>query len=93
VAAGLDELILLLKRAFGVTMLVVTHAMESALRIADRLAMLHQGTLIALGPKTQFVAHHHPRVRQFLDREPDVVSKSSAEGFAASFLRWIDHEH
>jgi phospholipid/cholesterol/gamma-HCH transport system ATP-binding protein len=93
VAAGLDELILLLKHAFGVTMLVVTHAMESALRIADRLAMLHQGTLIAVGPKEQFVAHDHPRVRQFLNREPDVLSKGPTEGFAASFLSWIDHEH
>ena len=39
IAAGLDELILFLQRAFGMTMLVVTHSLESAFRISDRLAM------------------------------------------------------
>jgi ABC-type transporter Mla maintaining outer membrane lipid asymmetry ATPase subunit MlaF len=35
-----------LKRAFGMTVLVVTHEMASAFRIADRMAMLYQGSLI-----------------------------------------------
>ena len=43
VSAGLDELILFLKRSFGVTILVVTHELESAFHIADRIAMLYQG--------------------------------------------------
>jgi phospholipid/cholesterol/gamma-HCH transport system ATP-binding protein len=43
VAAGLDELILFLKRAFGMTMLVVTHAMESALHIGDRIRAAARG--------------------------------------------------
>src|SRR6476619_6711540 len=38
IAAGLDELILFLKRGFGMTVLVVTHALDSAFRIADRVA-------------------------------------------------------
>ena len=42
VAAGLDELILFLKRAFNMTILVVTHELASAFRIADRVAMLYQ---------------------------------------------------
>jgi len=90
VAAGIDELILFLKRAFGMTVLVVTHAMESAVRIADRLAMLHEGGLIAVGDREHFFAADHPRLRQFLDRQPERVSGDTAEGFAASFLRWID---
>ena len=90
VAAGIDELILFLKRAFGMTILVVTHAMESAVRIADRLAMLHEGGLIAVGDREHFFATDHPRLRQFLDRQPEQVFGDTAEGFAASFLRWID---
>jgi phospholipid/cholesterol/gamma-HCH transport system ATP-binding protein len=93
VAAGIDELILFLKRAFGMTVLVVTHAMESAARIADRLAMLHEGGLIAVGDRDHFFGNDHPRLRQFLDRQPERVSGDTAEGFAASFLQWIDHEH
>jgi phospholipid/cholesterol/gamma-HCH transport system ATP-binding protein len=88
VAAGIDELILFLKRAFGMTVLVVTHAMESARRIADRLAMLHDGRLIAIGTREQFLDNPHPRVRQFLDRQAEPMSEM-AEGFAASFLQRV----
>jgi phospholipid/cholesterol/gamma-HCH transport system ATP-binding protein len=49
--AGLDpilppncELILLLKQTFQMTVIVVTHEMASAFRIADRIAMLYQGS-------------------------------------------------
>jgi phospholipid/cholesterol/gamma-HCH transport system ATP-binding protein len=77
VAAELDELILTLKRAFGMTMVVVTHELSSAFRIADRLAMLYQGSLIAVGTKEEFQNSTHPRVRQFLDRVPDPVADAS----------------
>ena len=87
VSAGLDELILFLKRSFGVTILVVTHEMESAFRIADRVAMLYQGRLIAVDEKEQFTGHAHPRIRQFLDREPDAMPRVAAEEFIASYLR------
>jgi phospholipid/cholesterol/gamma-HCH transport system ATP-binding protein len=53
VAAELDELILGLKRAFNMTVVVVTHEMASAFRIADRMAMLYKGSLIAVGTKEE----------------------------------------
>ena len=70
VAAELDELILLLKEAFQMTVIVVTHEMPSAFRIADRVAMLYQGALIAIDKKESFQASTDPRIRQFLDRYP-----------------------
>src|SRR6201997_830242 len=73
VAAELDELILTLKRAFQMTVIVVTHEMASACRIADRMAMLYKGSLIAVGTKEEFQASSHPRIRQFLDRVPDRI--------------------
>ena len=78
VAAGLDDLILLLKRAFHMTILVVTHELASAFRVADRMAMLYQGSLIAVGAKESFLASTHPRIRQFLDRVPDPIAQSAA---------------
>jgi phospholipid/cholesterol/gamma-HCH transport system ATP-binding protein len=87
VSAGLDELILFLKRSFGVTILVVTHEMESAFRIADRVAMLYQGRLITVDKKEEFAAQAHPRIRQFLDRQPDAMPRVAAEEFIASYLR------
>jgi phospholipid/cholesterol/gamma-HCH transport system ATP-binding protein len=93
VAAGLDELILFLKRGFGMTILVVTHAMESALHIGDRIALLHDGRLITVGTHEEFLATDHPRVRQFLERKPDAAPREAVDGFAAAFLRRIHHEH
>jgi len=79
VAAGLDELILLLKRAFHMTILVVTHELPSAFRVADRVAMLYQGSLIAVDTKDAFRASTHPRIRQFLDRVADPIESHAAE--------------
>src|SRR5215471_5184451 len=77
VAAALDELILFLKKAFSMTIVVVTHEMASAFRIADRIAMLYQGTLIAVEKKEEFQASTDPRIRQFLDRTPERMSESA----------------
>jgi phospholipid/cholesterol/gamma-HCH transport system ATP-binding protein len=86
IAAGLDELILFLKRGFGMTVLVVTHALDSAFRIADRVAMIHQGSLIAVGSPQEFKASTQPRVRQFVEGQSERLSDGS-EGFAGSFLK------
>ena len=92
VSAGVDELILFLKRTLRMTILVVTHELESAFRIADRLAMLHQGRLIAVGTKEQFSGNVHPRIRQFLDRQPDPIEGEVAGAFIASYFRESQHE-
>lgn len=87
VSAGLDELILYLKNALKVTVLVVTHELHSAFHIADRLAMLHEGRLIAVAPKQEFANADHPRVRQFLERQPMHASEGSAPMLVESWLR------
>jgi phospholipid/cholesterol/gamma-HCH transport system ATP-binding protein len=78
VAAELDELILGLKRAFNMTIVVVTHEMASAFKIADRMAMLHKGSLIAVGTKEELQSSPHPRIRQFFDRVPDKIEYTAA---------------
>lgn len=76
VAAGLDDLILFLKKAFQMTILVVSHEMASAFRIADRIAMLDRGSLIAVESKDAFRSNKNPRIRQFLDRVADPITES-----------------
>jgi len=71
VAAGLDELILQLKKAFRMTIIVVTHELASAYLIADRAVVLDKGYVAALGTMAELRASDHPRVRQFLDRVPE----------------------
>src|ERR1700757_3456600 len=70
VSGELDELILLLKQAFQMTVIVVTHEMPSAFRIADRIAMLYKGAFSSIRTKDEIKASDNPRVRQFLDRIP-----------------------
>jgi phospholipid/cholesterol/gamma-HCH transport system ATP-binding protein len=77
VAAELDDLIVGLKQAFSMTVLVVTHEMASAFRIADRMAMLYKGDLIAVGTREEFQKSTNPRIRQFLDRVPDHFSDTA----------------
>jgi phospholipid/cholesterol/gamma-HCH transport system ATP-binding protein len=87
VAAELDELILLLKQAFQMTVVVVTHEMPSAFRIADRIAMLHQGKFISVGTKDEIRASQDPRVRRFLDRIPERMANATA--VAAHFEKYL----
>jgi phospholipid/cholesterol/gamma-HCH transport system ATP-binding protein len=68
--ALIDELIVRL-RGHDTTCLVVTHNLESAFRIATRLAMLHDGAILEEGPPDAFRATKNPIVRQFLDGDPE----------------------
>ena len=87
VAAELDELILLLKRAFQMTVVVVTHELPSAFRIADRIAMLYKGSFLAVGTKEEIRASQDPHIRQFLDRVPDTVQPARmVEAFFRKYL-------
>ncbi len=70
-AAGIDDLILNLKKAYSMTMVVVTHELASAFLIADRIILLDRGNIVAAGPVAEVRDSQHPRVRQFLDRVPD----------------------
>ena len=74
IAAGIDELILELKRAFHMTIIVVTHELASAFLIADRMLLIDKGNIVALGTAEEMRSSTQPRVRQFLDRiaEPEV---------------------
>jgi phospholipid/cholesterol/gamma-HCH transport system ATP-binding protein len=90
VAAELDELILLLKETFQMTVIVVTHEMASAFRIADRIAMLYQGSFRSIGTKEEIKASQDPRVRQFLDRIPEDMAK--APTVAAYFEKYLQRK-
>jgi phospholipid/cholesterol/gamma-HCH transport system ATP-binding protein len=71
IAAGIDQLILELKKAFHMTIIVVTHELASAFLIADRMVLINKGDLIAMGTVQEMRNSKHPKVRQFLDRVPE----------------------
>src|SRR3977135_176014 len=78
IAAGIDQLILELKRAFRMTIVVVTHELASAYLIADRMVLIDKGNVLSIGTTEEMRSSSQPRVRQFLDRvaEPEVSRES-----------------
>ncbi len=68
-AAMIDELILSLKRNLGVTSVVVTHDLQSAFYIADRIAMIHNGKIHAIGTPEEIKRNPDPIVQQFINRK------------------------
>lgn len=62
----IDELIMNTQKALNVTSVVVTHDMYSACRIADRIAMVVSGEVVACEPVEKFKQLEDERVREFL---------------------------
>lgn len=63
----IGNLIMQMRDQLGVTSVVVSHDIESILRISDRVAMLHDSTIIAYGTPEQLRESQDQRVRQFIE--------------------------
>lgn len=66
ISRQIDLLIDDLRRRLGVTSVVVTHDLYSALGIGTRVAMLHEGRFVVCAQPEEFIASDHPVVRDFL---------------------------
>jgi len=70
VSAELDELILRLKDAMNVTIVVVTHELESAFKIADRITVLGQGHVLMTGTVEEVQNSDNETIQDMLNRRP-----------------------
>ncbi|RMA97218.1 ABC transporter ATP-binding protein [Hydrogenothermus marinus] len=70
-SAIIDNLILKLRKEIGVTSIVVTHDLESAFSIADRIAIIHKGKIYAIGTPEEIKTNKDPVVQQFINRLPE----------------------
>ena len=68
VSSSLDELILQLRDAMNMTIVVVTHELESAFRIADRITVLDRGEILAIGSVDDVRASDNKRIQDLLNR-------------------------
>lgn len=68
-SAAIDELISDLSRKLSVTSVVVTHEMDSAFRVADRMIMLEQGRILRIGTRDEF--------DQLRAAEPDTLTNDA----------------
>src|SRR3954470_3227712 len=62
----INELIIKLQRELKVTSIVVTHDMNSAFKVADRIVMLHEGGIVFDGTPEEMQNEQKPIVRQFV---------------------------
>jgi phospholipid/cholesterol/gamma-HCH transport system ATP-binding protein len=67
--AAISRLILEIRERTPVTSIVVTHDIEQALEISDRVALLTHGKLRFVGTPAEFRASSDPVVRAFADRQ------------------------
>src|SRR3954452_24748361 len=65
-SAEIDQLIINLNKQLGVTSVVVTHEMDSAFRIADRMVLLDQGKFVVSGTPDEMKNSKDPLVHQFI---------------------------
>lgn len=100
-SAEIDQLIIDLSKKLGVTSVVVTHEMDSAFRIADRMAMLDKGRMLMVDTRQAFeTLRDHPAerigeldeaaqlIRQFLrgDAEGPITRRKAKTNYAEDLL-------
>ncbi len=64
-ADGIDDLVLRLKELLGLTIIVVTHDLDTLWRVVDRVAVLGDGKVIGLGSMAELSSDAHPAVREY----------------------------
>ena len=68
-AVTVIEEILSLNRRISVTSIVVSHDRDLAFGIADRIAIIHEGTILFVGTPTQVKANNDPLIQQFINAD------------------------
>jgi phospholipid/cholesterol/gamma-HCH transport system ATP-binding protein len=71
VASTIDDLILRLRDAMGMSIVVVTHDLDSTFKIADRICVLDQGRVLALGTVEAIRASTDSRIQNLLNRRTE----------------------
>lgn len=74
--AVIDRLIIKMKEELGVTSLVITHDMESAYRVGDRIAMLYEGRIRYIGTPDEIRRVDDPVVRGFIEGRPELTREA-----------------
>lgn len=87
-SAEIDQLIIDLNKKLGVTSVVVTHEMDSAFRIANRMVLLDRGKFVAAGTAAQMRDSSDPLVHQFVHglAEGPLTDRRRAGGYVVDLL-------
>lgn len=88
VSGVINKLIMDLTRLLGITSVVVTHSMEGAMSVGDRIVLLYEGKVYFEGTPAEIQSSADPLVQQFIKGEPDgpIPMRKSAEDYQKRLL-------
>ena len=67
-AKQFDELILFLRRALNLTVVIVSHDIDSLSRTADRVAFVGEGEILAIDPIDKLMKNKHPLISKYFSK-------------------------
>jgi phospholipid/cholesterol/gamma-HCH transport system ATP-binding protein len=76
----IDSLVERLQQELGVTSVVVTHDVRGSFRVADRIALLWQARIRAVGTAEEILQSKDPAVQQFLERDLEMAVIQAESG-------------
>lgn len=79
-AAAFDELILNLQQTMGLTIVMITHDLDSLWKVTNRVAFLGQGKVLAIEPMATLVKSSDPQIKEFFQGPRGRIAESSREG-------------
>jgi len=83
-AEGVDDLVLELRDLFGLTIFMITHDLDLLWQVADRVAVLADGKVQAVGSMQELSAMDQPSIRQFFDGPRGRSAMQQEEKLAAA---------
>jgi len=82
-----DQTIIRLRSKLGVVSLVVTHDLQSAFSIADRIILLDRGAIVAMGTPAEIRASNNAWVQRFIRGQADPAEIADSGSFAPVPIR------
>jgi phospholipid/cholesterol/gamma-HCH transport system ATP-binding protein len=89
-AGGVDELVRKLRDLFGLTIVMITHDLDLLWQVADRVAVLAEGRVQAIGSMAELSRMDHPAIRKFFDGPRGRAAQEQAEAHTNGTIGTIE---
>jgi phospholipid/cholesterol/gamma-HCH transport system ATP-binding protein len=89
-AAAFDELTRELKETLGLTVFLITHDLDSLYEICDRVAVLAERQVIAVGTIPELLATDHPWIQEYFNGPRGRAAKSTRDRLEAENAKGVD---
>jgi phospholipid/cholesterol/gamma-HCH transport system ATP-binding protein len=78
-AEGLDDLILNLRDSLGLTIVMISHELNSLWHVPDRVAFMGEGKILAIGPIRQLIHDPHPEIKAYFGGHYSEVFRNATQ--------------